>query len=141
MYTETGPRIPVPSWNLAWANFAQEWRALRRSFRYNEYRKIAVRNPPKGPVGRALYALGNGVVKVGGLMSVILYVMQWRTCVSCVHITNITKINRIAPLDLPPPKGVQPRRPAAGGEQDLHAAAAQGDPKVRGAVPEVKQPQ
>jgi hypothetical protein len=35
----------------AWDNFKQEWMQLRRSFRYNEYRKISALNPPKGPIG------------------------------------------------------------------------------------------
>jgi hypothetical protein len=35
---------------------------VRRSFRYNEYRAIAEANPPRGPIGAALYGLGGGVV-------------------------------------------------------------------------------
>ena len=36
----------------AWDIFKQEWMQLRRSFRFNEYRKISALNPPKGPVGK-----------------------------------------------------------------------------------------
>jgi hypothetical protein len=30
----------------------QEWTQLRRSFRYDEYNKIAQVNPPQGPLGK-----------------------------------------------------------------------------------------
>lgn len=33
-------------------NLAQEWRALRRSFRYNDYGKISAKNPAQGPVSK-----------------------------------------------------------------------------------------
>lgn len=52
VYGEGGARIPLPMWRLAAQNFAQEWVALRRSFRQDEYARIARRNPPQGPVGR-----------------------------------------------------------------------------------------
>jgi hypothetical protein len=33
-------------------NFKLEWMQLRRSFRYNEYHRIADLNPPTGPIGK-----------------------------------------------------------------------------------------
>jgi hypothetical protein len=48
----------------AWGNFAQEWLQLRRSFRYDEYHKIAEANPPQGPIGKASYAAGSVVVSL-----------------------------------------------------------------------------
>jgi hypothetical protein len=44
--------IPPASPLQAWDNFKQEWMQLRRSFRFNEYRKISTLNPPQGPVGK-----------------------------------------------------------------------------------------
>ena len=57
------PALPPSAWTLARLNFAQEWAALRRSFRLDDYSRIARRNPPRGPIGRALYAAGEGVVR------------------------------------------------------------------------------
>ena len=48
----------------AWANFNQEWMQLRRSFRYDDYKKIATLNPPRGPLGKLGYAAGSAVVQV-----------------------------------------------------------------------------
>ncbi|KAF6253734.1 alternative oxidase-domain-containing protein [Scenedesmus sp. NREL 46B-D3] len=48
----------------AWSNFAQEWTQLRRSFRYDEYSKIAEANPPQGPLGKVSYAAGSAVVRL-----------------------------------------------------------------------------
>lgn len=64
VYSDVGPRIPLPTWRLALANFAQEWTAVRRSFRYNDYDKISAQNPAQGPIGKALYAAGDGVVRL-----------------------------------------------------------------------------
>lgn len=48
----------------AWNNFGQEWKQLRRSFRYDEYKKIAEANPPQGPIGKLSYATGSAVVQL-----------------------------------------------------------------------------
>jgi hypothetical protein len=45
---------------------------VRRSFRYNEYRLISEQNPPRGPIGRAAYALGGGVVALFGAIDLKL---------------------------------------------------------------------
>ncbi|KIZ07729.1 Alternative oxidase 4 [Monoraphidium neglectum] len=62
VYSDIGARIPAPTWRLALNNLAQEWRALRRSFRYNDYGKISAKNPAQGPVSKVFYGLGSGVV-------------------------------------------------------------------------------
>uniref|UniRef100_A0A383VUK8 Ubiquinol oxidase n=1 Tax=Tetradesmus obliquus TaxID=3088 RepID=A0A383VUK8_TETOB len=64
LYQEGYGKIPHSMWHLAWANFAQEWTQLRRSFRYDEYGKIAAVNPPQGPLGKASYAAGSAVVRL-----------------------------------------------------------------------------
>jgi hypothetical protein len=40
----------------------QEWTQLRRSFRYDEYNKIAAANPPQGPLGKVSSTLGRCVL-------------------------------------------------------------------------------
>jgi hypothetical protein len=49
-----------------WDNFRQEWKQLRRSFRYDEYKRISALNPPQTPLGQvgdygALVAGAGGV--------------------------------------------------------------------------------
>eukprot|EP00878_Enallax_costatus_P033326 GHUV01036742.1.p1 GENE.GHUV01036742.1~~GHUV01036742.1.p1 ORF type:complete len:233 (+),score=62.78 GHUV01036742.1:393-1091(+) len=62
LYQEGYGQIPGSAWDLAWNNFAQEWTALRRSFRYDEYARIAKSNPPQGFLGKVSYAVGSAVV-------------------------------------------------------------------------------
>ena len=69
VYGEGGARIPLPMWKLAVTNFAQEWISLRRSFRYNEYSRIARRNPPQGPFGTVRSRQGLVVAVASQLLS------------------------------------------------------------------------
>jgi ubiquinol oxidase len=57
-------RIPIAPYKLALANFAQEYKALRRSFREDVWGAVATAAPPRGPIGRLLYAAGGAVVRV-----------------------------------------------------------------------------
>eukprot|EP00775_Hariotina_reticulata_P006705 gene6705-6926_t len=68
LYQEGYGQIPKSAWDLAWGNFAQEWMQLRRSFRYDEYHKIAEANPPQGPIGKVSYAVGSAVVNLFSLI-------------------------------------------------------------------------
>lgn len=63
MYQDRYGEIPDNAWGLAVANFKQEWNALRKSFRSDDYRKIADQNPAEGPIGKAAYSLGGKVVE------------------------------------------------------------------------------
>jgi hypothetical protein len=47
----------------------QEWTQLRRSFRYDEYSKIAEANPPQGPWGKVRTAVKFAVYAVCGFAS------------------------------------------------------------------------
>lgn len=63
MYSDDYGTIPKSALELGIENFQNEYSALRRSFRENEYGRIAALNPPKGPVGWAAYKVGEGVVR------------------------------------------------------------------------------
>ncbi|GMH39800.1 hypothetical protein BSKO_07698 [Bryopsis sp. KO-2023] len=63
MYQDRYGEIPDNVWGLAVENFKQEWNALRKSFRSDDYKKIADQNPPEGPIGKAAYSLGGRVVQ------------------------------------------------------------------------------
>ncbi|GBF99932.1 plastid terminal oxidase [Raphidocelis subcapitata] len=72
----SGPTIPPSLIKLAFNTFAQEYTNVRRSFRYgeggSEYAAIAAANPPRGPVGRALYAAGGAVVALFARIDIFL---------------------------------------------------------------------
>ncbi|GFR44103.1 hypothetical protein Agub_g5265 [Astrephomene gubernaculifera] len=55
-------RIPVSAFKLAWSNFQSELRALRQSFRFDDFATVSEANPPRGALGRAAYGLGQAVV-------------------------------------------------------------------------------
>jgi ubiquinol oxidase len=63
LYSDDFGQIPKSALGLAIDNFQYEYAALRRSFRENEYGKIAAQNPPKGPLGWLAYKTGEGVVR------------------------------------------------------------------------------
>lgn len=63
MYRGNDGRIPMNMFQLAWSNFQYEYEALRRSFRFDEYKKISDRNPADSAVGQMGYSLGSGIVK------------------------------------------------------------------------------
>lgn len=56
--------IPKSAFGLAVDNFQHEYSALRRSFRDDEYGKIAAQNPPQGPAGWLAYKAGEAVVRL-----------------------------------------------------------------------------
>ncbi|KXZ53636.1 hypothetical protein GPECTOR_6g553 [Gonium pectorale] len=63
MYSkEVDGRIPHNAFQLAWSNFQEELRALRESFRFDEYSSIAEANPARSALGRAVYGVGQVVV-------------------------------------------------------------------------------
>lgn len=63
LYSDEYGTIPKSALELAVENFQYEYAALRRSFREDEYGRIAALNPPTGPVGWLAYRAGEGVVR------------------------------------------------------------------------------
>ncbi|CAD7699613.1 unnamed protein product [Ostreobium quekettii] len=65
MYQEGFGEIPLSAWELGIENFRAELKALRRSVRFDEYRRISQQNPAQSPLGKLGYWIGGYVV--GGL--------------------------------------------------------------------------
>eukprot|EP00803_Ostreobium_quekettii_P005253 evm.model.scf_13EXC.9 EVM.evm.TU.scf_13EXC.9 scf_13EXC:133518-136722(-) len=62
MYQDGYRAVPKSAWDLAVENFAIEYNALRRSVRFDEYRRISNQNPPQSPFGQLSYWIGGFVV-------------------------------------------------------------------------------
>jgi ubiquinol oxidase len=63
LYSDDYGTIPKGFIPLAIENFQYEYAALRRSFREDEYARIAAQNPPAGPLGWVAYKAGEAVVR------------------------------------------------------------------------------
>ncbi|CAG9467056.1 unnamed protein product [Pedinophyceae sp. YPF-701] len=72
-YTRTGGReevvveagqVPASAVDLARSNFSRELKALRRSFRYNEYARIEQEMHPSGFFAKLGWAVGRGLVAI-----------------------------------------------------------------------------
>lgn len=63
IYQDGYNRIPSSFANMAVDNFQKEWAALRRSFREDEYGKVAAVNPASGVIGRLGHAIGSTTVR------------------------------------------------------------------------------
>lgn len=63
VYSDAAGKIPRNAWRLAVDNYKQEYRALRRSFRDDEYAGITMKSPPRGPLAKVGTWLGSAVVR------------------------------------------------------------------------------
>lgn len=55
--------IPKNVWELAIDNFKIEYKALRKSLRFDDFQKISKRNPAEGPLGKLGYWVGSKLVQ------------------------------------------------------------------------------
>lgn len=62
MYQDRFGEIPMNAWELGVENFKAEYKALRKSVRFDEYNRISQQNPPKGLFGKLAYGFGSFIV-------------------------------------------------------------------------------
>nr|AAM12876.1 quinol-to-oxygen oxidoreductase [Chlamydomonas reinhardtii] len=59
---ENDGRIPKNAFQLGWDNFKSELRSLRQSIRFDDYSTISEANPPRTPMSRAAYSVGQAAL-------------------------------------------------------------------------------
>lgn len=62
MYQDGFGEIPMNAWELGVENFKAEYKALRKSLRFDEYNRISQQNPAEGPLGKLAYWIGSSIV-------------------------------------------------------------------------------